>query len=105
MASLQKYLDFKTGDFSEIAALESYGMKSKRTFSQAYIQMSKNVPARTLLFLACFRRSKVIGRVNHEPNDPDLGLFSQEETALARTEIGSARPITAIQSSFRRRHR
>ena len=30
-ASLQQYLDFKTGDFPEIAALESYGVKSKRT--------------------------------------------------------------------------
>ena len=52
-----------------------------------------------------FPKIAELWRVNHEPNDPNLGVFGQEATALARTEIGYARPITAIQSSFHRRHR
>ena len=72
---------------------------------QAYRQMSNNIctwpnsPA-----FVYFRKIKSNRRVNHEPHDPNLGVFGPEAMALARTEIGYTRPITVIESSFPRRN-
>ena len=82
-ASLQQYLDFKTDNLPEIALLERYGVKSKRTnlCANEHEHLYQNLPC-----LLIFKSNR---RVNHEL-DPDLRVF-------ARTKVGKAWPI--IQSS------
>ena len=59
-ASQQQYLDFKTDNFSKIAVLESYGVKSKRASLYANEQERTCMTELSRVWRV-FERSKVIG--------------------------------------------
>ena len=72
MASLQQYLDYKSGNFPEI---ESYGVQSKQR------SLNEQEHTWTELSRVCiFLKDQSTRRMNQEPNDPNLSVFSQEAT-------------------------